>query len=298
MDMTQKVNQMYQQYPFPGNVKYKLNYGLLIMQFFCKVASYHQKSFLENANIMEVGCGTGNTLIKLAKNYPLSTFTGVDMVEKSLEIAQKNAEGLNNITFIKRDILELDLKQKFDVIFCIGVLHHLADIKNGFENIIKHIRKKGGYLVLWLYGKYGRFRLNLNQMMLEILFGNRPLQEKVDLTKKLLKKTKHKNIECHFNVPNAEIEDNWEKSLEFVLNNDVWLVDQFLHYNEKTVSMHEILTLTKGLDINWLGVSKDIKRYIDDKRIAEIYNKLSDTDKLLVLDYLLKPNYYLIVIKK
>lgn len=301
--ITQRVLKMYQQYPFPGNVDYKTDYSLSMMWFFTKFAPKGKKSILENTNIMEAGCGTGNTLIKLARMYPSSKFTGIDMTPNSLRIAKKNAAkmALKNISFIKKDILKLNLSEKFDVIFCIGVLHHLADIEKGFKNLIKHLKNKG-YLVLWLYGKYGRFRLNLNQMMLKILLRNiKSLPKKIKLTKKILKKTNPKYIECHFNVPDGKIENKWPNALNFILNNDIWLVDQFLHYNEKTVSMNNILNLSNKFNmkmIYWNGISESIEQYINNKEIIKIFNNLSRHNRLLVLDYLLKPNYYFVILKK
>ena len=301
--LTKKVYEMYQQYPFPADVDYKMVYSLSILWFFAKNAPEGKKSFLDSANIMEAGCGTGNTLISLAQMFPASTFTGIDITINSLEIAKNNAKRLelDNISFINKDLLGFDLNKKFDVVFCIGVLHHLANMKNGFGNLVKHTSDEG-YLVLWLYGKYGRSRLNLNQKMLETLFGNVPsLVDKVNLTKRILQKTKPEHIDCHFNVPDSKIEDDWERSLEFVLNNDAWLVDQFLHYNEKTVSMNEILEFVEDFSmelVHWDNVLLDINKYIDDEEVAKLYTRLSHKQKLLVLDYLLKPNYYLIILKK
>jgi 2-polyprenyl-3-methyl-5-hydroxy-6-metoxy-1,4-benzoquinol methylase len=301
-NITQRVFEMYQEYPFPGNVEYKMDYSLPMLLFFTENAPKGRESLLEKANIMEAGCGTGNTLIKLAESYSESTFTGVDMTTNSLKIARENAaqKGLKNIVFIEENILNLDLSKKFNVLFCIGVLHHLEDMNKGLENLVKHI-EDNGYLVLWLYGKYGRFRLNLNQFMLETLFKNvDPLKEKVRLTKKVLQKSKNL-MECHFNVPNSEIEDKWTESLDFVLHNDAWLVDQFLHYNEKTMDMKDILALADCNNLElvfWSNVSMNIKKYIADDEISSIYEKLENREKMLVLDYLLKPKYYYIALKK
>ncbi len=301
-DITQRVFEMYQEYPFPGNVEYKMDYSLPMMFFFAENAPKGMKSVLERANILEAGCGTGNTLIKLAQSFPESSFTGVDMTTNSLKIAEENAakKGLRNITFTKENILEMDLSKKFTVLFCIGVLHHLADMETGLNNLVRHL-DNDGYLILWLYGKYGRSKLNLNQFMFNTLFKNiDTLKEKVRLAKKALKFS-DKLMECHFNVPDSGIEDDWDKSLKFILNNDAWLVDQFLHYNEKTVDMKDIFELADKNSMElvfWSNVSMDIRKYITDDEIASVYENLEEREKMLVLDLLLKPKYYFVALKK
>lgn len=301
-DITQRVFEMYQEYPFPGNVEYKMDYSMAMLYFLSKEAPKGKKSILENANIMEAGCGTGNTLLKLAEKFPHSSFTGVDMTTNSLQIAKQNASAkkLSNITFIQENILQMKLQKKFNVLFCIGVLHHLEDMSKGLKNLTDHL-EDDGYIILWLYGKHGRYNLNLNQLMLDTIFMNiDSLKEKVRLSKKILEHSENL-MECHFNVPNSQLEDDWEESLKFVLNNDAWLVDQFLHYNEKTVDIKDILELAdqNNLELTfWSDVSMDIKKYIDDEEIAMVYEKLEKRNKMLVLDYLLKPKYYYVALKK
>ena len=67
--LTQKIFDMYQQYPFP-DIDYKMDYSLPLIRFFVKQAPKGKKSLLEGAKIMEAGCGTGNTIIKLAESCP------------------------------------------------------------------------------------------------------------------------------------------------------------------------------------------------------------------------------------
>lgn len=301
--LTEKVFEMYQEYPFPGDITYNTDYFFPLMRYFSDNASLNKKSLLEEAKVIEVGCGTGNTLIQLASKYPNASFTGIDMTVNSLNIARENAKAkdLKNISFLEKNLLELDLNEKYDIVLCIGVLHHLADMNKGLENIIK-LLNEGSHLILWLYGRHGRNRLNLNQKMLELLLQNvETLKEKVDITKSILKNTDDEYTSCHFNVPDLNIEDKWSESIEFVLNNDSWLVDQFLHYNEKVVDIKDILAYCKSFKmqlVKWLGVSDDIADYINVKRVKDEFDLLKEEDKLLVLDYLLKPKYYSLILKK
>ena len=300
--LTQSIFEMYQEYPFP-DINYKMDYSLPLIRFLNNNAKEGKKNLLDGANILEAGCGTGNTIIKLAETCSTGSFTGVDMTINSLKIAKKNSEikNLKNLKFQEQNILNLDLGKKFNVIFCIGVLHHLADMQKGMQSLVNHL-EDDGHLIMWLYGKDGRFKLNLNQRMLSVLFQNESsLKKKVELTKIILKNESNKYLDCHFNVPDSKIEDKWSEGVEFLLKNDNWIVDQFLHYNEKVVDMRDIYELNRLFNleiVEWLGTSMDIKKYVPEESIQSVFSELSIKDKHLVLDDLLKPKYYFLVLKK
>ena len=68
--------------------------------------------------ILDIGTGSGCIAISLAKNIPNSKITGIDISEKALKIAQKNAIKNNvAVTFLKKNILKTsNLEQIFDII--------------------------------------------------------------------------------------------------------------------------------------------------------------------------------------
>jgi 2-polyprenyl-3-methyl-5-hydroxy-6-metoxy-1,4-benzoquinol methylase len=93
----------------------------------------------KNCNILEVGCGQGNTLIELKKQAKAKFIAGIDIVD------------LNQSTKLDKFILadieseeNIDLPENyFDVIICADVLEHLKDPWNVLEKIRKFLKPNG-----------------------------------------------------------------------------------------------------------------------------------------------------------
>lgn len=103
----------------------------------------------ENSLILDVGCGSCDKSIRLAKRG-LSVL-GIDLSEQVLEIGRKNieSEGLaSKITLQCENLRNLSFEdQKFGYVICWGVLMHIPDIESAVSELSR-VLKPGGFLVI------------------------------------------------------------------------------------------------------------------------------------------------------
>ncbi len=97
----------------------------------------------EQQRVLDIGCGNG----RLLELFDFEVdYTGIDFSENLLKIAKQKYPYAK---FFNKDILNLDFKQKFDIIFLISVLNHFPKVYH--QQIMKQIYKnlrKGGYLFM------------------------------------------------------------------------------------------------------------------------------------------------------
>ena len=93
--------------------------------------------------LLEVGCGCGFAA-KYLKGY-YSHYVGIDYSKNLISFANKN-NSFCNTEFIPINIKDYYNPQGFDIIFMIGVLHHIDHLEVSFSQIIKML-KPGGWFV-------------------------------------------------------------------------------------------------------------------------------------------------------
>ena len=112
------------------------------------------KKDIESKNILELGCGNGSLLVHITSWKPES-ITGVDLGDSIISCTKNMQEtGFENFQIIKSDLVTFRSEEKFDLCYCIGVLHHLKDPYKGFESVINNT-KSGGHFHCWVYAKEG-----------------------------------------------------------------------------------------------------------------------------------------------
>lgn len=108
---------------------------------------------------LDCGCGGGQHLSFVAP-YAAQVL-GVDL--NATVSALKNTSQFSNVDVKEGDIAQMDLGKQFDIVYCIGVIHHTDDPDATFRNIARHCRP-GGRVIVWCYSHEGNF---LNRTVLE-----------------------------------------------------------------------------------------------------------------------------------
>lgn len=97
-----------------------------------------------DANLLELGCGTGSILAAFQDSYIL---TGIDLSDNMLKIAQQK---LPRARLIRNTIAGFDAPGSFDVILCVfDTINHLTDFsdwKKLFTSAKKHLRTNGLFI--------------------------------------------------------------------------------------------------------------------------------------------------------
>jgi 2-polyprenyl-3-methyl-5-hydroxy-6-metoxy-1,4-benzoquinol methylase len=107
-----------------------------------------EKKNLENARILEVGCGTGWFCSFLTK---FGSVTGIDLSSMAIEHAR---EKVPEATFLDDDLVAHDFgDQKFDAIVCIETLFYAADQERFVRKLAK-LMDSGGYIFVTTINKF------------------------------------------------------------------------------------------------------------------------------------------------
>jgi SAM-dependent methyltransferase len=102
------------------------------------------------ARVADVGCGTGQALIALARAFPAITATGYDVHPPSVEQARRAAAEAGVTDRVSYQVLDAaaGLPETFDVITTFDVVHDAVDPLGLLRSIRDALRPGGSYLCL------------------------------------------------------------------------------------------------------------------------------------------------------
>lgn len=241
------VQDFYNQNPFPGfdPDKYVLREDLYgKANIFARMLD---NQIPWGATILDAGCGTGQLACLLSlKNRKT---VGVDFSERSILKANelKKKLQLANVNFRQDDLLNIKMdKEAFDYILCNGVLHHTADPYLGFQNLLT-FAKKGTYIIIGLYNRYGRFwhRFKCRQA----------------------RRKQGKENGSHQNAVRELLYDDDEDREKL----ETWYSDQYLHPHEHTHTIGELLGWYRKNDVEYVNSLPPIELFKKEKDSVRLF---------------------------
>ena len=285
------VADFFRRWPFPG-VEHRSREGLIML----RTVGTWLKAGSGNGRVADIGCGTGQTVIALARHFPEVEFVGVDLVEDAVKVGRGLATEaqVENVRFLQADLNRpLVAMGEYDVVMSLGVLHHLQDLACGL-NSCRSLLGSGGHLLLWLYGRYGRERHRLNQQFLRLLGANLSDGHRLDLAKAFVEERAGKFVvDTGFYTPCG----SGVEGTRWLLDHLEWLADQMIPAVEQGVTLPDILSLFADRHLTfekWLGVDLDPRSYVTDPLLRDRLLQLSPEQLLVAIDLLIKPPYYFV----
>ena len=157
---SKKVKQQYEENPYP---RWRFAKTKISSPFLNNLKNeifpnkFNFKNNFSKPDVLIAGCGTGSHLANTIY-YLNANITAVDLSLSSLAYAKRKIEdiGYKNINYLNGDILSLkNLNNKFDIVECIGVLHHMERPLDGLK-VLLELLKSDGVLKLGLYSELAR----------------------------------------------------------------------------------------------------------------------------------------------
>jgi len=103
-------------------------------------------------DLLDVGCGRGRIIMRLAELFPRSRFLGLDLSAEAIAAArhEARAKDLDNVAFRTADLSDFDESaepQAYDVITTFDAVHDQARPLNVLKGIHRALRRGGVYMM-------------------------------------------------------------------------------------------------------------------------------------------------------
>lgn len=171
-DIARDVVGMYMRHPYPN---YSAAERRNIMA--AELSRYRYlglEPYLENARLLDAGCGTGHRVMPLAQHFGVGEYVGLDLSRASLDVAADLAAELrfDRVGLGEGSVLSLPFPDaSFDIVISQGVLHHTSDPLRGFRELVR-VCRPGGFVNVYVYNKWNHLRHNLQKDRVSRLGGD------------------------------------------------------------------------------------------------------------------------------
>lgn len=126
-------------------------------------------------SFLDVGCGMGRNSY-WPMRWGAAEGCAVDIDDRSLAAARRNLAAFGNVEVLRSSAYELPFENRFDIVFAIGVIHHLEDAPRALRRMVRAARPAGRVLV-WVYGREGNgWLLWLLNPLRRALFSRLPIR--------------------------------------------------------------------------------------------------------------------------
>lgn len=282
------VAKLYDTYPFPPEPildqpppGYNWRWNWLTAHSFCT----GRKPQKQDIRILDAGCGSGVGTEYLVHLNPQAQIVGIDISAGTLEVARERCRrsGANRVEFHQLSLYDVEqLPGKFDLINCVGVLHHLPDPIRGIQALARKL-SPGGLLHIFVYGELGRWEIGLMQKAIALLQGEKrgDYQHGVEVGRKIFASLPKEN-----RLVKRE-QERW--SLEN--HRDECFADMYVHPQEIDYNIDTLFELIDASGLEFMGFSNpefwQLKRLLAKApELIDTAEKLSDRQRYRLIELL------------
>lgn len=213
------------------------------------------QSFFDDKIILDAGCGIGFKAAWIADMAPNSIIVGMDISE-SINIAAEKYKNIDNLFFIKGDILKTPFKnESFDIVVCDQVIMHTEKPEKTFKHLASLI-KNSGFFLCYVYAKkalvreliddYFRKKVHnissselweLSSQLSELGKNLSELKVKIDVPEIPLLNIKRGEYDLqrfiYWNFIKCFYNENWKKEANNLVNYDWYSPSNATRYSEQ-----------------------------------------------------------------
>lgn len=104
-----------------------------------------QERLTAGADVVDIGCGGGRALCRLAAAFPASRFAGYDLDDAALALGTERAaqEGLANVSFERKDVTDLGADTCVDMVLAVDAVHDQAAPEQVLQSALRALRPDG-----------------------------------------------------------------------------------------------------------------------------------------------------------
>jgi 2-polyprenyl-3-methyl-5-hydroxy-6-metoxy-1,4-benzoquinol methylase len=111
-----------------------------------------RERLLRGIDVLDLGCGSGRIINRLAQLFPSSRFEGQDLSAEAISAATKEAtaKSLRNVSFVAKDLSDFDrtaAPNTFDFVTTFDAIHDQARPLSVLQGIRRTLRSDGVYLM-------------------------------------------------------------------------------------------------------------------------------------------------------
>ncbi len=100
--------------------------------------------FISGRRILDIGCGTGNTSLKIVQGNPKNEILAVDLLKSCVEFSKKKLGSYDNVSVAQMEVCNLALKdESFDCVIALDVLEHVEQDEKAMLEIFRVIITSG-----------------------------------------------------------------------------------------------------------------------------------------------------------